>query len=138
MKKYIRTLKGIYEVFEYIEEHNCYRIRCDKSGDDVAFINENQVIKESDDFKDLIDFYYYELAHCYHQPEFKMAYIVNPVFDLFVEQLKSNLKNGVIVNFKAMIWVGDDKEHLNDLHTAAVLNDEYKLELIINDVQDYK
>lgn len=136
--KYIRTLKGLYEVLEDIKEHNCYRIRCDKNGDDVATISKDLVIRESDKLIDLIDYYYYELAHCYNQPEFRLAYTVNPIFDIFVEQLKPNLKSGVIVNFKAMIWVGDSPSKLTDLHTAAVLNDDYKLELLINDVQDYK
>ena len=138
MKKYIRTLKGIYEVFEYIKEHNCYRIRCDKNGDDVATISKDLVIRESDKLIDLIDYYYYELAHCYHQPEFRLAYTVNPIFDIFVEQLKPHLKSGVITNFKAMIWVGEDVQHLTDLHTAALLNEEGNLELVINDIKDYK
>lgn len=136
--KYIRTLKGVYEVLEDIKEHNCYRIRCDKNGDDVATISKDLVIKESDELKDLIDYYYYELAHCYHQPEFILAYTVNPVFDVFVEQLKPHLETKVITNFKAMIWVGDNPTKLTDLHTAAVLNDNYKLELLINDEQDYR
>ena len=67
-----------------------------------------------------------------------MAYNVNPIFDLFVKELIPNIKMGVISNFKAMIWVGEDEKHLVDLHTAALLNEEGQLELIINDVKDYK
>ena len=131
--RYIRTKKGIYEVFEYIKKHNCYRVICDKCGDDVLFINESEVLRESDNLKDLIDIYYYELAHCYHTPQFKMAYNVNPIFDLFIKELIPNIKMGVISNFKAMIWVGEDEQHLVDLHTVALLSEEGKLELIIND-----